>query len=152
MGDLHHPLRKSVALDDMLCIKRVRTVNVRYLIRLRGRMFVLDKRSLTLRRQKVTVPDRFDGRLSLRFKGRELKYKDVWEPRSHEPKPVLAKPRHKPPHKYKPLPPTPGGVWSLGTVPIERIGHFHIAKDRTLSRCLDSGNVSLDKTRPRTGL
>mgnify|MGYP001237787601 CR=1 FL=1 len=63
-GDLHHPLRKSIILDDVLCIKGFRTVNEGYIVKWRGRTFVLDKPSLTLRRQKLVVLERFDGRLS----------------------------------------------------------------------------------------
>ncbi len=80
-GDLHRPLPKSVNLDDVLCIKGVRTINEGYLVKWRGRTFVLERQPLTLRRQKVTVLDRFDGRLSLRFKGRDLAYREVQEPR-----------------------------------------------------------------------
>jgi hypothetical protein len=101
-GDLHRPLPKSVNLDDVLCIKGVRTINEGYLVKWRSRTFVLAQDSLTLRRQKVTVRDRFDSRLSLRFKGRDLVYREVQEPRPVQPKPVLAKPRRRPPKYYPP--------------------------------------------------
>ncbi len=101
-GDLHRSLPKSVNLDDVLCIKGVRTINEGYLVKWRSRTFVLAKGSLTLRRQKVTVLDRFDGRLSLQFKGRDLDYREIQEPRPVAPKPVLAKPRRKPPKYYPP--------------------------------------------------
>ena len=115
-GDLHRPLPKSVVLDDVLCIKGVRTVNEGYLVRWRGRMFVLQKPSLTLRRQKVTVLDRFDSRLSLRFKGRDLEYREVREPRPAELKPVMFKPRRKPP-KYDPPPTHPWRHMIFGNGP-----------------------------------
>jgi hypothetical protein len=76
-GDLHRPLPKSIVLDNVLCIKGVRTVNEGYPVRWRGRTFVLGKRSLTLRRRKVVVLERFDGSLSLRSKGRDLEYREV---------------------------------------------------------------------------
>jgi hypothetical protein len=113
-GDLHRSLPKSVNLDDVLCIKGVRTINEGYLVKWRGRTFVLAKGSLTLRRQKVTVLDRFDGRLSLRFKGRDLAYREVQEPRPVAPRPVLVKPRRKPP-KYYPPPTHPWRHYSFGT-------------------------------------
>jgi len=115
-GDLHRALPKSVVLDDVICIKGVRTVNEGYLVRWRGRMFVLQKPSLTLRRQKVTVLDRFDGRLLLRFKGRDLEYREVREPRPAEPKPVMIKPRRKPP-KYDPPPTHPWRHMIFGNGP-----------------------------------
>ena len=105
-GDLHRRLPKSVVLDDVLCIKGSRTVNEGYVVKWRGRMFVLKKPSLTLRQQKLTVLERFDGRLALRFKGRDLEYRQVPELKRLAPKPVLVKIRRKPP-KYDPPPSHP---------------------------------------------
>ena len=113
-GDFHRPLPKSVNLEDVLCIKGVRTINEGYLVKWRSRTFALGKGSLTLRRQKVTVLDCFDGRLSLRFNGRDLAYREVQEPRPAEPKPVLVKPRRKPP-KYYPPATHPWRHYSFGT-------------------------------------
>ena len=110
-GDLHRPLPKSVVLDDVLCIKKVRTVNEGYLVRWRGRMFVLQKLSLPLQRQKMSVLDRFDGRMSLRFKGRDLEYREV-----REPKPVMIKPRRKLP-KCAPPPTHPWRHMIFGNGP-----------------------------------
>jgi len=105
--DLHRPLPKSADLDDVLCIQGFRTVNEGYLVKWRGRMYVLEKPSLTLRQQKLVVLERFDGRLSLRFKGRDLEYRQVLEPKRPAPKPVVVKIRQKPP-KYDP---PPGHPW-----------------------------------------
>jgi transposase len=112
-GDLHRPLPKSIVLDDVFCIKGLRTVNEGYLVRWRGRMFVLQKPSLTLRRQKLVVLDRFDGRLSLRFKDRDLEYQEVRQTRPVEPKPVMVMPRPKPP-KYNPPPTHPWRHMTFG--------------------------------------
>jgi hypothetical protein len=100
-GDLHRSLPKSVVLDDVLCIKGFRTVNEGYLVKWRGRTFVLQKPSLTLRRQKLVVLERFDGWLVLRFRGRDLAYREVLEPPRRAPKPAVVKIRRKPP-KYNP--------------------------------------------------
>lgn len=100
-GDLHRSLPKSVVLDDVLCIKGFRTVNEGYLVKWRGRIFVLQKPSLTLRRQKLVVLERFDGRLVLRFRGRDLAYREVLEPPRRAPKPAVVKIRRRPP-KYNP--------------------------------------------------
>jgi len=69
-------------------------------------MFVLTEPSLTLRRQKVMVLDRFDGRLSLRFKGWDLAYREVQAPRPAFSRVRSVKPRPKPP-KYIPPPDHP---------------------------------------------
>ncbi len=105
-GDLHRPLPKGIVLEDVLCIKGLRTINDGYLIRWRGQTYVLGKHSLTVRRQKVMVLDRFDGRLSFRFKDRELEYRPAPEPKPAVPKPVFVKIRPKPP-KYIPPPEHP---------------------------------------------
>lgn len=100
--DLHRRLPKSIVLDDVLCIKGFRTVNEGYLVKWRGRTFVLQKPALTLRRQKLEVLERFDGRLSLRFKGRDLEYREALEPPRRAPKPVVTKIRRRPPKYYPP--------------------------------------------------
>jgi hypothetical protein len=112
-GDLHRPLPKSVVLEDILCIKGLRTINDGYLIRWRSRTYVLAKRSLTVRRQKVVVLDRFDGRLSFRFKGRDLEYRPAPQPKPASPKPGAAKVRPRPP-KYIPPPEHPWRHMTFG--------------------------------------
>jgi len=112
-GDLHRPLPKSVVLEDILCIKGLRTINDGYLIRWRGQTYVLGKRSLTVRRQKVVVLDRFDGRLSFRFKGRDLEYQPAPQPKPASPKPVAVKIRPRPP-KYIPPPEHPWRHMTFG--------------------------------------
>jgi hypothetical protein len=94
-------LPKSVVLDDVLCIQGFRTVNEGYLVKWRSRMYVLGKPSLTLRQQKLVVLERFDGNLALRFKGRDLEYRQVLEPKLRAPNPVVVKIRRKP-SKYDP--------------------------------------------------
>jgi len=84
--DLHRPLPKSLNLDDIFCLKGIRTVNNGYIIKWRNRTFVLTQPSLSLRRQKVAVRERFDGRLSIRFKEKDLEYKEVERTR---PRPVV---------------------------------------------------------------
>jgi hypothetical protein len=112
-GDLHRPLPKSVVLEDILCIKGLRTINDGYLIRWRGQTHVLGKRSLAVRRQKVTVLDRFDGRLSFRFKGRDLEYRPAPQPKPASPKPVAVKIRPRP-SKYIPPPEHPWRHMTFG--------------------------------------
>ena len=75
--DLHRPVPKSLNLDDIFCLQGIRTVNNGYVIKWTSRTFVLTRPSLTLRRQKVVVRQWFDGRLSIRFKGKDLEYKEV---------------------------------------------------------------------------
>ena len=111
--DLHRPVPKSLNLDDIFCLQGIRTVNNGYIIKWTSRTFVLTRPSLTLRRQKVVVREWFDGRLSIRFKGKELEYKEVDMVR---PKPAVrvfaVKLRRRPP-KYIPPPTNP---WKRGPI------------------------------------
>ncbi len=83
--DLHRPCPKSMNLDDIFCLQGQRMVNNGYIIKWRSRTFVLLRPALTLRKQKVVVRERFDGRLSFRFKGRDLEHKPDFR---HYPRPV----------------------------------------------------------------
>jgi len=105
--DLHRPCPKSMNLDDIFCLQGQRMVNNGYLIKWRSRTFVLLQPALTLRKQKVLVREQFDGRMSFRFKGRDLEHKEV-EARPPQPvvRVVAAKiPRR--PSKYTPPPTHP---------------------------------------------
>ena len=134
---------KSVVLDDFLCIKGYRTVNEGYLVKWRGRMFVLGRPSLTLRQQKLVVLERFDGRLSLRFKGRDLEYRQVLEPKRPAPKSTGVKIRRKPP-KYDPPPSHPWRHQIFGNDnPYETVSTY-FDKNRKFSLCLYMDHNSLD--------
>jgi transposase len=111
--DLHRPVPKSLNLDDIFCLQGIRTVNNGYIIKWASRTFVLTRPSLTVRRQKVVVREWFDGRLSIRFKGKDLEYKEVEMVRKKPAVRVLAiRLRRKPP-KYIPPPTHP---WKRGPV------------------------------------
>jgi hypothetical protein len=75
--------------------------------------FVLSRPSLTLQRQKAVVQEWFDKRLSIRFKGKDLEYKEVDTVWSKPTVRVFAmKIRRKPP-QYILLPTHP---WKRGPV------------------------------------
>jgi predicted DNA-binding protein (UPF0251 family) len=111
--DLHRPLPKSLNLDDIFCLQGIRTVNNGYIIKWTSRTFVLTRPSLTLRRQKVIVREWFDGRLSIRFKGKELEYKEVDMVRPKPAVKAVAVIRRRKPSKYIPPPTHP---WRRGPV------------------------------------
>lgn len=81
--DLHRPLPKSVVLEDILCLKDIRTILDGYLVKWGGRIFVLQSPSLSVRRQKVLVLEDKEGRIRVRYKGRDLEIREV-----HQPPPV----------------------------------------------------------------
>jgi transposase len=75
-NDAHRPLHPAMNLPGILSIQEKRTVGNDYTIRLNGRLYQLLPPALPgLRGGRVTVEQRLDGSLHLRFKGRYLKYK-----------------------------------------------------------------------------
>jgi len=100
--DLHRPVANTLNLDDIFCLQGVRTVNNGYIVKWTSRTLVLSRPSLTVRRQKVVVREWFDGRLSVRFNGKELEYREVDVPQPRPVVRVLAVKSRRRPAKYIP--------------------------------------------------
>lgn len=105
-GDLHRALPEDVDLREILCIKATRTINDGYIIRWKGRVFLLDNPSLVLRRQKVVVREHFDGRLTVKYKDRDLDCHEVFETKPLKQEKVIKEKTRKK-SKYKPSPEHP---------------------------------------------
>jgi hypothetical protein len=71
-GDLHNPLPDGVDLREIFCLKDIRTINNGYIVKYRGRMFLIDNPSIAMRRRKVEVREHFDGEFTIKFNGRYL--------------------------------------------------------------------------------
>lgn len=97
--DLHRPLPKGLDLEDIFCLKGSRTINNGYLVRWKGRRLWISNPSIAMRRRQTQVLEQFDGRLVLRFNGRDLDYREVQE--------VPAKPSTKPKRDLKKKPANP---------------------------------------------
>jgi hypothetical protein len=80
-GDLHRPLAKHINLREIFCIKGKRTINNGYIIKWRGRMFLIENPSMAMRRRKVEVMEHFDGEIAIKFNGRYLKFKEIIVPK-----------------------------------------------------------------------
>jgi hypothetical protein len=108
-GNLHKSLPEEIDPREILCIKATRTINDGYIIRWKQRVFLLDNPSLVLRRQKVELREHFDGRITLKHKGRYLDYHEVFETKPLKEAKVgtteIEKERKK--SKYKPSPEHP---------------------------------------------
>ena len=106
--DLHRPLPKGVKLEEIFCLKAVRTILDGYVIRFRGRRFILEEPTRRMLGRPATVMVHFDGRMVIRFDGRDLAYREIPE----RPKRVtaVAAVRRKPP-KYTPPPTHPWRVY-----------------------------------------
>ncbi len=78
-GDLHRSLAKHVNLREIFCIKATRTINNGYIVKWRGRQFIIESPSIAMRRRKVEVIEHFDGQIGIRFNGRYLEFREINE-------------------------------------------------------------------------
>jgi len=96
--DLHRPLPKGLNVRDILCLKGSRTINNGYMVRWKGRLLVISNPSIAMRRRQTQVLEHFDGRLVIRFNGRNLDYREVQD---IKPGPRLATEEKKAPERRK---------------------------------------------------
>lgn len=77
-ADAHRPL-DGHDLNAILSVQETRTVANDYTLRHGGKLYQLDRSEITvgLRRSKVIVEERLDGRLKLRWRGRYLKHREI---------------------------------------------------------------------------
>jgi len=106
--DLHRPLPKGLKLEDIFCLKATRTILDGYVIRWKGKRFAIEEPTRRMLGRPATVMLHFDGRMIIRYEGRDLAYREIPE----RPKRVQAVPvvRPKPP-KYIPPPTHPWRVY-----------------------------------------
>jgi len=78
-ADLHRRLPRGVRLRDIFCIKAYRTITNGYVVKWRGKMFLIENPTIAMRRRKVEVREHFDGEIVLRFNRRNLKYREITE-------------------------------------------------------------------------
>lgn len=106
--DLHRPLPKGLNLEDIFCLKAVRTILDGYIIRWKGRRLALEAPTRRMLGKPATVILHFDGRMIIRYEGRDLGFREIAE----RPKrmPAVAVVRPKPP-KYNPPPTHPWKVY-----------------------------------------
>ena len=76
-ADLHRRLPRGVRLRDIFCIKGRRTITNGYIVKWRGRMFLIEDPSIAMKRRKVQVREHFDAAITIKFNGRYLKHKEI---------------------------------------------------------------------------
>lgn len=102
-ANLHRPLPKGMRLQDIFCLKAQRTITNAYTVKWKGRLFLIENPAIAMRRRKVLVMEDFQGRVRIRFNGRQLKHREVREqkekarPREEREKPMRRKDRYVPP-------------------------------------------------------
>jgi transposase len=103
-ADLHRRLPRGVKLCDIFCLKAYRTISNGYVVKWRGRMFLIENPTIAMRRRKVEIRESFDGGIVLRFNRRNLKHKEITEEKKNvrEERKEVSEPRKK---KGKYIPP-----------------------------------------------
>lgn len=76
-GDLHRPLSKGINLKEIFCIKETRRINEDYTLKWKGRLLLIENPSIVMKKRKAVVMEHFDGKMTVKFNGRELKLKEV---------------------------------------------------------------------------
>ncbi|MGB9005974.1 MAG: ISNCY family transposase [Candidatus Aminicenantales bacterium] len=102
-GDLHRPLPKTVNLREVFCLKGTRTINSGYLVRWHGRLLAIQNPTLGIKRRPAQVLEHSDGRIVIRFNGRDLLFREVPQEGAH-PAPSR-QPKAKKPKTGKYIPP-----------------------------------------------
>jgi len=80
-ANLHRPLAKHINLREIFCLKATRTINNGYIIKWRGREFLIERPSIAMRRRKVEVMEHFDGKITIKFNGRYLAFREIIKPK-----------------------------------------------------------------------
>lgn len=106
--DLHRSLPKGLKFEEIFCLKTVRTILDGYVVRWKGRRFAIEEPTRRMLGRPATVMLHFDGRMVIRYEGRDLGYREIVE----RPKrlPAVSVVRPKPP-KYIPPPTHPWKVY-----------------------------------------
>jgi len=106
--DLHRALPRSIKFEDIFCLKTLRTILDGYIIRWKGRRFVLVEPKRRMLGKPAWVMLHFDGRMVIRHEGKDLGFREI--PERPKRVPVAPVPRPKPP-KYTPPPTHPWKVY-----------------------------------------
>jgi hypothetical protein len=95
-GNLHGPLLKNVNLREVLCLKGTRTINNGYLVRWHGRVLAIQNPTLGMQRRPAQVLEHPDGRIGIRFNGRDLLFREALQEGAHPAlprQPIAEKPK-----------------------------------------------------------
>ena len=90
-GNLHSTLPADIDLREFFCIKDIRDIGNSYIVRWKGKRFLIDNASIAMRKRKVEVREHFDGEFTIMLNGRYLDFHEVFEP-----KPLKTQPQKDP--------------------------------------------------------
>jgi len=108
LEDLHRPLPKGLKFEEIFCLKTVRMILDGYIIRWKGRRFAVEEPTRRMLGKPATVMLHFDGRMIIRYEGRDLGYREIAERQKRIPTVPVVRPK---PPKYNPPPTHPWKVY-----------------------------------------
>lgn len=76
-GDLHRPLPKRLRLDEIFCLKGIRTILNGYIVRWMGKRYAIEGPRRRMLGKPVSILEHFDGRLVMRFEGQDLAFREI---------------------------------------------------------------------------
>jgi len=75
--NLHRPVRKSLKLNEIFCIKEFRTISNGFTFQWRARKFFIKNPSITMKKQRVCIMEYFDGSIKLKLKNKYLQFVEI---------------------------------------------------------------------------
>lgn len=83
-GSCYRKIPQGIKLDDILCLKETRKVYKDNMISYKGRVYqiIADEYRASYAKVEVEVYEHLDGRVSIVYKGRKLRYKYIGKKRS----------------------------------------------------------------------
>jgi hypothetical protein len=109
-GDLHRAIPLGLDLDEIFCLKELRSIGNDYTVRWKNRILLLQQPTLAMRRQRVCMLEHFDGRLTMKLNGKDLAFKDV-SGKDIKATGMINKAAEKIQKKPTPCPPPPDHPW-----------------------------------------
>ena len=75
--NLHRPVPKCMNFNNVFCIKEHRTISNGFTCQWKNRIFLIKNPSITMKKQRVCVMERFNGEINLKLKDKDLPFVEV---------------------------------------------------------------------------
>ena len=75
--NLHKPVPKHLNLEEIFCVKEYRSISNGFTYQWRNRIFLIKNPSITMKKQRVCIMERFNGEILLKLNGKALSFTEV---------------------------------------------------------------------------
>ena len=76
-GDLHKAIPKNLNLNEIFCLKEYRAIGNGYTTQWKNRIFLIKNPSITMKKQRVCIMEDFNGKITIKLKGKNLSFEEV---------------------------------------------------------------------------